>query len=94
MARLEINTGDSTLGSSYVFTLSRRNLLTLLHKLDMPGSARTITNRYIYADGILVDGICVIKAEDDFEHYGERSEGPGAMHPDSEEFIANPPDDL
>lgn len=95
MARLEIDTkGRRSNAYAYTFTLSRRNLLTLLHKLDMPGSARTITNRYIYVDGVLVNAICVIKCENDFEHYGERGEAPGTMHIDSEEFIANPPEDL
>lgn len=55
--------------------LSRRNLLTLLHKLDMPGSARTI----------IKPGGTIIKVVTDEEAYGDRA--PGAAHPDTEVFI-------
>jgi hypothetical protein len=61
-------------------TLSRRNILTLLHKLDMPGSARTIVKEFPEQDYFLI-----VKAEDDDEHYQGRT--PGFMHPDTEDFI-------
>lgn len=61
-------------------TLSRKNLLAGLHKLDMPGSARTI---------ISGDDRLILKFETDAEHYADRPTGPaGAMHPDTEKFIA------
>jgi len=56
-------------------TLSRRNLLTLLSKLERPESLRTI-----------VRGTVVVTAEEDEEHYGERV--PGPMHPHEEAYIA------
>ena len=81
--------------------LSRRNLLTLLHKLDMPGSARQIENNDCWEDGEqtpyyageelqsdLVRTVLVLRCEDDAEHYGKRDLGPGAMHPVTEAFIA------
>lgn len=64
--------------------LSRRNLLALLHKLDMPGSQRTIIGR---ADGVAV----IVRSEDDEVHYAHPSrvgEAPGEMHPATESFIA------
>jgi hypothetical protein len=59
--------------------LSRANILALLHKLDMPNSARTIYKR-------IDQRVVVVIAEDDLAHYegGER----GEMHPDTEAFIA------
>jgi len=57
--------------------LSRRNLLALLHKLDMPGSNRTI----IKPCGTIV------RCETDEEHYTGRYIPIGIMHPDTEEFI-------
>lgn len=72
-------------------TLSRRNLLTLLHKLDMPGSARRIENNVVYVDGELNDEIMlVLCCEDDEEHYADpdRLGGPaGRMHPESEAYV-------
>lgn len=67
-------------GRTTTITLSRRNLLAGLHKLDMPGSARTIWRRM--DDGSLL----VFRVEDDAEHY-DRPEPPGAMHPETETFI-------
>lgn len=57
--------------------LSRRNLLSLLAKLDISWSARTIScaiegsNDPIY-----------VTSEEDAEHYGTRI--PGEMHPETE----------
>lgn len=86
MARLEITDGEET---EFKLTLSRRNLLVLLHKLDMPGSARTFTNRYVYIDGMLVEpgrAVVVVSCEDDDVHYLGR-EPAGDMHPDTEQFV-------
>jgi hypothetical protein len=59
-------------------TLSRRNLLSLLHKVDWKGSERTIQK---YLDGVLLNVI----VEDDDEHYGE--DDAGVMHDETERFI-------
>lgn len=59
-------------------TLSRRNILALLHKLDWPESARTVQK---YIDGVLL----TIVAEDDEEHYGD--DAAGVMHDKTERFI-------
>lgn len=80
--------------------LSRRNLLALLHKLDMPGSARTLTNGDCWEDGRqtpcspdeaeqsdLPPTVLVLRSEDDAEHYGKREYGPGVMHPATEAFV-------
>jgi hypothetical protein len=83
MARLEID------GARVVVTLSRRNLLALLHKLDWPPSARTIVNSDCYRDGEPVDDLLlVLRCEDDSEHYSRRPEPPGPMHPYTEASIA------
>ena len=57
--------------------LSRRNLLTLLHKLEKPGSARTL----VKPDGTIVS------VETDEEHYGNRPYAPGPATDDTEMFI-------
>ncbi len=51
--------------------LSKRNLLTLLSKLEWPDSAKTITDGDIY-----------VRAESDEIHYKDRD--PGPMHPRTE----------
>lgn len=83
--RLEIKGDDARMR----IVLSRRNLLALLHKLDMPGSARTIEGHYIYVDGILLpaDGAFLVSSEDDEEHYAGRVPA-GIMHQETEMFIA------
>lgn len=60
--------------------LSRRNLLALLHKLDKPGSAKTLIKR-------TENGLLVVQAEEDQDHYGDVS--PGQMSSDTEKFIAS-----
>jgi hypothetical protein len=60
-------------------TLSRRNLLALLHKLDWEGSARTIQK--MVGGGVVL----TVVAEDDDEHYGD--DGAGVMHDETERFI-------
>ena len=68
-------------------TLSQRNLLTLLAKLDgyPPDSACTITSSGV--DGPTLE----VHAEVDEEHYGDRPEAPGPMHPDTEARIRRGP---
>jgi hypothetical protein len=64
-----------------VVTLSRRNLRTLLAKLDghPPGSARAIMKDVDRATTL------VVRAEEDDAHYADRP--PGAMHPLTEAEI-------
>ena len=70
------------IGSTTYVTLSRRNLLTLLAKLDGKPmkSACTISkdegDHYLY-----------VIAEEDDVHYNRPEGGPGEMHPDTEEEI-------
>lgn len=59
--------------------LSRRNILSLLHKLDKVGSSRTLVK---YDP----NGTCLmVRAEEDDAHYGAVQ--PGEMTPDTEAFI-------
>jgi hypothetical protein len=63
-------------------SLSRRNLLALLYKLEMAGSSRTL------AGGDCPEGFeLVVRVEGDDEHYAKREEGPGPMHPQTEAFL-------
>jgi hypothetical protein len=64
-------------------TLSRRNLKTLLAKLDgfPKDSACVITKT---DDG---DHYLIVRAEEDEVHYGKRGYGPGPMHPTTERRI-------
>ncbi len=65
MARLELRL-DATHAGVAVVTLSRRNLLTLLHKLEMRGSARTLTNSDCYLNFAPTDQLTLgLRAEDD-----------------------------
>lgn len=63
-------------------TLSKRNLLALLTKLDMPGSKCTITSREAPAGWMLS-----VRSESDERHYDKRPFAPGRMHPITEEAI-------
>lgn len=65
-------------------TLSKRNLLALLTKLEMAGSARTIVSYNTEPDG----WVLVVRAESDEEHYSTRTFPPGPMHPHTELDIA------
>lgn len=80
--------------------LSRRNLLSLIHKLDMPGSLQQIETTDCWEDGIPSPSpsndenggtpgktTLVLRCEDDSAHYGKRSAGPGPMHPATESFV-------
>ena len=58
--------------------LSQRNLLTLLHKLEVPGSTATISKP-------TPEGTVLIHAVPDEVAYRDRE--PGPMSPDSEQFI-------
>lgn len=58
-----------------IVTLSKRNLLSLLYKLEMPHSQRGI---------VKTDGTCIM-AESDEIHY--RNRPPGEMCPGTEDFI-------
>ena len=62
--------------SDGIIILSRRNLLALLHKLDKPGSSRTL---------IAPHRAFVITVEEDAQHYANREAGP--MTEDTEAFI-------
>jgi len=61
--------------------VSRRNLLTLLHKLEMADSKRTLSRRP--HDG--GSRILTLVADEDDTHYGDRV--PGAVHPLTEAAI-------
>lgn len=65
-------------GTRIRVTLSRRNLLALLTKLDWPVSARTIERDF-------GDFVLAVTAEEDADHYRDRS--PGPMHPQTERDI-------
>ena len=66
--------------------LSRRNLLTLLAKLEghPPLSACTIS-----FPGAGEEPALVVSAESDDLRYGRRSAPAGAMHPDTEAWVAH-----
>jgi hypothetical protein len=74
-------------GNRVSVVLSRRNVLSLLHKLEMPGSARTLTGADNYVNGEPVDDLLlVVQVEEDAPHYGSRLAPPGPMHPLTEAF--------
>ncbi len=66
--------------------LSERNLLSMLHKLCMPGSAREITKWSEDQPGEPSQQVAIRVATDE-EVYGDRA--PGQMHPETEIFVAN-----
>jgi hypothetical protein len=61
-------------------TLSKSNLLALLHKLEKADSAQTIHKRI---DGVLV----IVSSQSDLDHY--KGEERGQMTEDTEAFIAS-----
>ena len=70
-------------GTTAYVTLSRRNLKTLLAKLDEhPSESGRTINRYNDEGNLLV-----VTAEEDHIHYRKRGYGPGLMHPDTESAI-------
>lgn len=69
--------------------LSRRNVLSLLSKLEQPGSARTIVQRGAYVYGVLQEElILAVQVEPDELHYAGRVP-PGEMSPETERFVAS-----
>ena len=88
MARLRILLDEEGRPGAAFVTLSRRNLLALLHKLDMPGSLRAFYNTDVEIDGVYATGFAFrVSAEDDDEHYAQRPGPPGPMIPATETFI-------
>lgn len=98
MARLHIMNFDKE--RRVEVTLSRRNLLALLHKLDLPSSNRQLENNYSYEDGIETPlhrdneevsepprTTLVLRCENDTEHYARRPDRSGPMHPATERFV-------
>jgi hypothetical protein len=97
MARVHVITGDRD--RQIEVTLSRRNLLALLHKLDTPRSKRTIINGDSWEDGTptpwpgkpgesaLPPTLLVLRCEDDLQHYATRPQPPGEMHATTETFV-------
>lgn len=74
--------------SAVVVTLSRRNLLTLLHKLERGTSACTLVSGNAYRDRVEVDDVqLVVTAERDELHYAHR-DAPGTVHPLEETYLA------
>lgn len=81
---MKLRIHEQSNGSVAVVTLSRRNLLALLHKLEMPDSARTLITDYDCPEGWSL----IVRSESDGEHYGARPEPPGPLHPASELFVS------
>ena len=77
--------GDNNVTAEVV--LSRRNLVSLLAKVDgrPPHSARTLEK---FEEG---GDVLVVKAETDDEHYSDRGYPPGPMHHDTETAIKPDP---
>ena len=67
-----------------IITLSRRNLLALLTKLEHPDSHKGIFMEHAHGDATLW-----VFAEDDDTHYADRPYGPGPMHPTTERDITS-----
>ncbi len=71
-----------------IVKLSRRNLLCLLHKLEMPGSARVIVKSSAEEDEQGEPRCEVyVNAVTDEEFYVDRE--PGPMHPETVQFAAD-----
>jgi hypothetical protein len=72
-------------------TLSKRNLLALLAKVGMSGSARRIESRDSSIEGELAQLVLVVRCESDEVHYQgprRRARGkPGRMHRFTAAFI-------
>jgi len=66
-----------------VIVLSKRNLQTLLMKLEREGSARTIAKQITTSSGMQF--VLYVSAEPDDVHYAGRL--PGEMHPIEEEKL-------
>jgi hypothetical protein len=68
-------------GKTLLVTVSRRNLLTLLQKVDLPAGESHCAISRICDNGLVV----VLKAETDAAHYGDREAG--QMRNDAEAFV-------
>ncbi len=66
-------------GNVVLVKLSRTNLLSLLHKLDVPNSGRVLCRN------CEDDLDLVVKAEEDEEHYEDRARG--QMSDETEDFL-------
>lgn len=87
MARIEL---FSVTPNRMIVTLSRRNLLTLLHRLDVPGE---IQGRDSYLDGAPINFTVVLRAEEDEPHYARRPEPAGPVTDHTDAFLAEHADD-
>lgn len=68
-------------------TLSRRNLLALLAKLEIPGSHCAIDSENAFLDGAPLEGVVFrVISEPDEVHYRDRPP-PGPMHPLTEQVM-------
>lgn len=80
MASLEIShvERDRDKGVDVIVTLSKRNLLALLHKVDDPESAREIraTRCLIDGESLPINFELVLRCEPNETHYAERPAGP------------------
>jgi hypothetical protein len=74
--------------SAVVVTLSRRNLLTLLHKLERGTSVCALVSGNAYRDRVEINDVqLVVTAEPDEQHYVRR-DPPGEVHPLEEAHLA------
>jgi len=71
---------DRATRTEVMVTLSRRNLLTLLAKLDGHPSNSACS---IFLPGDDGPGL-LVRGEENDSHYGKRLAPPGAMHPETE----------
>lgn len=75
-------------------TLSKRNVLALLHKVDQDWSAGTLVRQ---GDPANLDGEphLTVQIESDEVHYADdpirKGIGTSMMHPDTAEFVNDPP---
>ena len=76
---MNVTVKDGELYRTVEVRLSRRNLKTLLLKLDEPSSVNTLIR---HVEGGL---FLIVIGEDDDTHYGDRE--PGPMHPREEEKL-------
>ena len=77
--------------SAVIVTLSKRNLLALLQKVDDPCSGRTLVSGNAYRAGARADDVqLTVCCEPDERHYADRPP-PGPVHPKAEAFIEQAP---
>lgn len=67
-------------GNGLIVILSKRNLLALLHKVDLPEGQ---SHRTLMRD--TEEGTIIVTAEPDADHYTNRT--PGEVTPDTQDFI-------